>query len=106
MIGEEYLSFCEFIVGYFPESIPNDFDNKKFSVVSLDADLYEPTKAGLEYFYKFMDDGALFLLHDYSSGYWDGCKRAVDEFCEKENQHLILMPDKSGSAFIRVRKPI
>lgn len=33
-----------------------------------------------------------------------GCKRAIDEFCDKENQLLVLMPDKSGSKFIRVQK--
>ena len=104
VIGEDYLSNCEFVPGYFPASAPATLENKSFSVVSLDADLYAPMKAGLEYFFPLMGNGSLFLLHDYSSGCWDGCKRAIDEFCDKENQFLVLMPDKSGSAFIRVQK--
>ena len=104
VVGDEFLSCCNFIVGYFPNSVPKDFYNKKFSIVSLDADLYEPMKTGLEHFYPLMSDGGLFLLHDYSSGYWEGCKKAIDELSDKENQQIILMPDKSGSAFIRIRK--
>ena len=105
VMGEDYFINCEVVSGYFPESIPSSLKNRKFSVVSLDADLYAPTKAGLENFFPLMSNGGLFLLHDYSSGYWAGCKRAIDEFCEKEKQLLVLMPDKSGSAFIRVQKP-
>ena len=104
VIGEDYLFNCELVPGYFPTSAKQISKNKMFSVVSLDADLYKPMKAGLEYFFPLMSNGGLFLLHDYSSGYWDGCKRAIDEFCDKENQLLVLMPDKSGSAFIRIRK--
>jgi len=104
VIGEDYLLYCELVPGYFPASVPPNLKNKSFSVVSLDADLYKPMKAGLEFFFPLINHGGLFLLHDYSSGYWDGCKRAIDEFCDKENQLLVLMPDKSGSAFIRVHK--
>ena len=104
VIGDEHSQYCEFISGYFPKSIPKNFSEKRFSVVSLDADLYEPMKAGLEHFFPLMTNGGLFLLHDYSSGYWTGCKKAIDEFCDKEIQQIILMPDKSGSAFIRISK--
>jgi hypothetical protein len=103
-IGGEYLNYCTFIIGHFPNSVPANFYNKKLSIVSIDADLYEPTKAGLEYFYPLMSEGAIFFLHDYSSTIWQGCKKAIDEFCDKEKQYIILMPDKSGSAFIRIRK--
>tara|TARA_A100001011_G_C14106577_1_gene755092 strand:- start:181 stop:708 length:528 start_codon:yes stop_codon:yes gene_type:complete len=104
VIGDEFLNNCNFIEGYFPDSVPSAFKEKKFSIVSLDADLYQPTKAGLDYFFPLMSNGGLFLLHDYSSGYWEGCKRAIDDFCDLKKQQLILIPDKSGSAFIRIRK--
>jgi hypothetical protein len=51
-----------------------------------------------------MPCGALFLLHEYSSLYWAGSKKAIDEFCEENQEYVILMPDKSGSAFIRKSK--
>ena len=102
VIGSEALGICEFIKGYFPESIPGYLDKEKFAVVSLDCDLYKPIKAGLTWFYPRMQNGAIFLLHDYSSRYWEGAKKAIDEFCSETKQQVILLPDKSGSAFIRI----
>ncbi len=51
-----------------------------------------------------MSKGGLLLLHDYSSLYWNGSKKAIDEFCKVNREYVILMPDKSGSAFIRKSK--
>jgi hypothetical protein len=104
VIGQDAVDICEFIKGYFPESIPGYLDKEKFSVVSLDCDLYKPMKAGLIWFYPRMQNGAIFLLHDYSSRYWEGAKKAIDEFCSEAKQQVILLPDKSGSAFIRIHR--
>jgi len=103
VIGEN-SGVCHFVKGYFPESIDNEHRTKKFAVVSLDCDLYEPMRAGLEFFYPLMPKGGLFLLHDYSSLFWDGSKKAIDEFCQMNQEYVILMPDKSGSVFIRKSK--
>ena len=104
VIGSEALDTCEFLRGYFPESIPDYLDKEKFAVVSLDCDLYKPMKAGLTWFYPRMQNGSIFLLHDYSSRFWEGSKKAIDEFCSETNQQVILLPDKSGSAFIRIHR--
>ena len=104
VIGSEALDTCEFLTGYFPESIPDYLDKEKFAVVSLDCDLYKPMKAGLTWFYPRMQNGAIFLLHDYSSRVWEGSKKAIDEFCSEAKQQVILLPDKSGSAFIRIHR--
>jgi len=104
VIGSEAIGTCEFIKGYFPKSIPDYLYKEKFAIVSLDCDLYKPMKAGLTWFYPRMQNGAIFLLHDYSSGCWEGAKQAIDEFCSEANQHVILLPDKSGSAFIRIHR--
>ena len=93
---------CKFIIGHFPDSLKNiNIDNNKFMVVSLDCDLYEPMKAGLEYFYPKMLSGGILFIHDYSSLLWSGTKLAVDEFRDKYNLKIILMPDKSGTIIIR-----
>ena len=97
----EAKDVCEFIKGYFPNSISEELRGKIFSVVSLDCDLYEPMKAGLDFFYPLMTKGGLLLLHDYSSMHWEGAKKAIDEFCKDTGEFLVLMPDKSGSAIIR-----
>lgn len=95
---------CSLIQGYFPQSITEEAKNARYSLVSLDCDLYKPMKAGLEFFYPRMSTGGLFLLHDYSSLCWDGAKKAVDEFCIETGEYIVLMPDKSGSAFFRKTK--
>ncbi len=96
-----YNETCFFIKGHFPNSISEFHRSRQYAVVHLDLDLYEPMKAGLNFFYSRMPKGGLFLLHDYSSMCWEGAKKAIDEFCMEQNQYIILMPDKSGSAFIR-----
>jgi O-methyltransferase len=58
-------------------------------------------KAGLEVFYDRMSPGGIFILHDYSSGWWEGAKRAVDEFLADKPERLILMPDACGTAVFR-----
>jgi hypothetical protein len=103
VIGK-HSSVCDFVKGYFPESIAEAHRKKQYAVVSLDCDLYEPMKAGLDFFYPLMPKGGLFLLHDYSCLHWLGSKKAIDEFCHTTQEHVILMPDKSGSAFIRKSK--
>jgi Macrocin-O-methyltransferase (TylF) len=92
---------CEVVPGYFPESLRLEHFDRRFAVVSVDCDLYEPMKSGLEFFYPRLSRGGLLLLHDYSSGFWPGAKQAVDEFCAATGELPVLLPDKSGSAFIR-----
>ncbi len=103
VIGEA-SACCDFVKGYFPDSLTDLHKTIRYSVVSLDCDLYEPMKEGLNFFYPLMSQGAIFLLHDYSSLYWEGAKKAIDDFCIQNNEYVILMPDKSGSAFIRKSK--
>jgi hypothetical protein len=92
---------CFYVKGRFPDSIEPALRSRRYALVSLDCDLYEPMKAGLEFFYQRMPRGAIFFLHDYSSLQWNGAKRAIDEFCAGSGEFVVLMPDKSGSAFLR-----
>lgn len=96
----------EFVKGYFPDTVTDEHKECRYAVVSLDCDLYIPMKAGLDFFYPRMNEGAILLLHDYSSGVWEGAKRAIDEFCSATGEYPVLMPDKSGSAFIRKSRKI
>lgn len=99
VIGND--SNCIYVKGFFPDTITDDHRARQYAVVSLDCDLYAPTKAGLEFFYERMPKGGIFFLHDYSSLHWNGSKLAIDEFCKAAGEYVILMPDKSGSAFFR-----
>ncbi len=89
------------IPGRFPESLPPGFAAKSFAVVHLDCDLYEPTRAGLAFFYPRLAPGGLLIAHDYGGLYWDGVKRALDEFAREIPERPIIWPDKSGTAAFR-----
>lgn len=84
--------------GYFPETVNKKLEKTVFSFVHLDADLFVPTKNGLEFFYSRVSPGGIILIHDYNA--WPGCRKAVDEFFSQKKEFPIPMPDKSGSAII------
>ena len=75
--------------GYFPQTAAG-LENEIFCFVNLDPDLYEPIKAGLEFFYPRMQRGGVILIHDYFNSGFPGVKKAVDEFCQKQN--IFAMP--------------
>ncbi len=52
--------------------------NKKFSLVSLDLDLYKATKESLEFFYPRMVKGGVIISHNYKD--LSGVKKAFDSF--------------------------
>jgi Macrocin-O-methyltransferase (TylF) len=95
---------CRVVAGRFPDSIRLEHRDRKYAVVSLDCDLYEPMKAALDFFYPRVSPGGLLLLHDYANPHWPGVRRAVDEFCALAGEPLIVVPDKSGTAVIRRRR--
>ena len=98
LVGFEKVKY---VVGYFPESaavIPADLS---FCLVHLDCDLYAPMKSALEYFYPRLVPGGFLLLHDYSSLYWDGAEKAIDEFFAAKRERVVPIPDKSGTVVVR-----
>jgi O-methyltransferase len=55
--------------------------------VHLDADLYESTMAGLEFFYPRMPPGAILICHDYLSS--EGVNAAFGEFFADKPEPVI-----------------
>ena len=84
--------------GYFP-STARAVEKETFALVNIDADLYNPIKAGLEFFYPRLARGGVLFVHDYNDS-WEGCRRALDEFAATIREPLILLPDKDGSVMI------
>jgi O-methyltransferase len=70
-----------------------------FALVNLDADLYNPTKAGLEYFYPLLSPGGVIFIHDYNFK-WPGIKKATNEFVSTISETLVMVPDMDGSVMI------
>jgi len=84
--------------GYFPDTTSGMEDNR-FAMVNMDCDLYNPTKAGLEFFYPRLSPGGFILVHDYNLK-WEGIVRAVDEFVQKIPDSYFILPDMEGTAVI------
>ena len=93
--GNENVAFHQ---GYFPETTVG-LENVTYSLVNMDADLYNPTKAGLDYFYHRLMPGGVIFIHDYNHK-WPGIIKAVDEFCGTIPEIPILIPDKEGTVMI------
>jgi macrocin-O-methyltransferase TylF-like protien len=98
IVGEDAVRFVK---GRFPQSVPAELYESRFCLAHIDCDLYEPTKAGLEFFYPRLSPGGLLIVHDYANPWWDGIKRAVDEYCTVIPEKLVVFGDKSGTAMIR-----
>lgn len=100
------MAFPERVVlkkGYFPESLGEmagaDCD-EVFALVSLDTDLYQPTLAGLDYFYRRLSPGGYIILDDYNSPQFPGVGKAVGEFCEREGVCAVPLCDIHGTAIL------
>jgi hypothetical protein len=66
--------------------IPQVFDDvpglaeRRFALVHVDVDLYEPTRDSLAFFGPRMREGGLIVIDDYGSANFPGSKVAVDEY--------------------------
>lgn len=84
--------------GYFPQTASGLEDD--FVFVSLDADLYDPIYAGLNYFYPRLVKGGYIFIHDYNNDCYKGAKQAVRQFCAENNLSFLPIPDTAGTAII------
>jgi O-methyltransferase len=83
--------------GYFPESARNF--HEQVALVNMDADLYNPTKAGLDFFYPLLSPGGVIIVHDFNHK-WPGIIKAVNDFVNTIPENLVLLSDINGTAMI------
>jgi hypothetical protein len=66
------------------EETTEDFVKKnpgvRFSLIHLDCDMYEPTKAALDNLWPLLSKGGLVLFDEYADSKWPGETKAADEF--------------------------
>lgn len=78
------------VKGWFHESIPPMLSEiEEISILRLDGDFYESTKVVLELLYSKVSQNGIIIIDDY--GGFEGCKKAVDEFFEKNNINYPLL---------------
>lgn len=82
-----------FYPGFFPDTAAAVVD-KKFSLVHLDADLYQSTLDGLKFFYPRMNRGGIILTHDYIQA--EGVYKAFDDFLRDKPEMLLEARGNQG----------
>jgi O-methyltransferase len=82
--------------------IPTRFDDVKddrFSLVTVDVDLYEPTRDAVRFFYPRLQPGGCMYFDDYGYNTYPGAKLAVDELRQEQSPAFFLeLP--AGAAFL------
>jgi O-methyltransferase len=89
---QDYLkdySNLHYYQGLFPDSAINVSDDR-FCLAHFDVDLYEGTKACLEYFYPRMVPGGIMITHDFDI--LVGVRKAFEDFLADKPESLIEMP--------------
>jgi O-methyltransferase len=76
-----------FIKGPVEDTLPQNAPDQ-LALLRLDTDWYESTKHELEHLYPALETGGVLIIDDY--GHWEGARRAVDEYLEKNEQQLLL----------------
>ncbi len=77
------------VKGYFQDTFQS-ISISQIALLHIDADWYHSVKLCLERFYEFVQPGGFIALDDY--GRWEGCRKATDEFIEKHNLKVKLVP--------------
>lgn len=98
-----YPENATFRKGYFPETAEGEKE-RKFAFVSLDMDLYQPIKSGIEFFYPRLSKGGYIMIHDYNHEEFKGIKDAVAE-TEAIYGPFAKMPIPDQGGTIVIMKP-
>jgi predicted O-methyltransferase YrrM len=64
------------------------------SVLRLDTDWYESTRAELEYLYPRLSSGGILIIDDY--GHWGGARKAVDEYFAQRDRPFFQYIDQTA----------
>ena len=78
----------ELVKGNIETTIPKyvkDNPGLRISLIHFDADLYAPTKVGLEYLWDLVVPGGIVVFDEYGIQPWEGESKAVDEFFSDKN---------------------
>ena len=76
--------------GWIPEVLAAQAE-RRFAFVHVDVDMFESTRACLEFFVPRMSPGGIILCDDYKSTKFPGAKRAWDEFCRKNGLRFAVL---------------
>lgn len=77
--------------GWIPDRFP-EVAERRFALLHVDVDLYQPTLDALEFFWPRLAPGGMVVCDDYGSRKCPGAKRAMDEFFADRDGRLMELP--------------
>lgn len=92
---------CEKINFHVGDICKNTFIPDSIAVLRLDTDFYESTRHELEQFYDVVSPGGFVIIDDY--GYWNGARKAVDEWLQHHPEVTLTPIDDTGVYFQKPR---
>jgi glycosyltransferase involved in cell wall biosynthesis/predicted O-methyltransferase YrrM len=97
MEATEYPSDCvEYVVGDICQTLPAK-KTRPIALLRLDTDWYKSTRCELEYLFDQLQHGGILIIDDY--GFWQGARRACDEFFAGRLEKLYPIPDDDTGHF-------
>lgn len=99
MFSTEYpQSQIRFVQGKVEDTIPGTLPSH-LALLRLDTDWYESTKHELTHMFPLLDEKGVLIIDDY--GYWQGARKAVDEyFLEKKRSVFLHRIDCTGRILV------
>lgn len=89
-----------YVQGMVEQTIPGAAPDK-IALLRLDTDWYESTRHELEHLFPRLVKGGVLIVDDY--GHWQGARKAVDEYVEKNGVKLLLNRiDYTGRIAVKV----
>jgi len=82
--------------------IPNRFNEvaqKRFSLIHIDVDLYQPTLDSISFFWERLNTGGALVCDDYGSLLCPGAKKAMDDFFQSKGISIIHLTNGQGLVF-------
>jgi hypothetical protein len=94
------FNFIKIYEGWIPKRF-HEVQDKTFSFVHIDVDLYEPTKESLDFFYSRLAPKGIIVCDDYNFCQFPGAKKAFDEFLENNNPSFFYEVPYGASFIIK-----
>ena len=84
--------------GFIPDTF-GGLEGARIAVAHIDVDIYQSVRDCCEFILPRLVPGGILMIDDY--GYWDGSRRATDEWLEKTGHPLLLIPMGSGRIAVK-----
>ena len=81
--------------GWIPERF-SEVSDRRFALVHIDVDLYQPTYDSLAFFYERVSPGGMIVCDDYGFEHCPGAFQAINEFMTGKPEHVIHLTTGQG----------